>query len=141
MTDWVARFSELALHISAWSKDPSTKVGAVIVGPDNEIRSTGYNGMPPGIVDRPEMWEKPRKYLYVEHAERNAIYFAAKNGANLSGCTLYTTMFPCADCARGIVRSGITRVYCPAAARSDWAESNQVAMEILQAAGVELILI
>jgi len=74
MADWDARFMNLARHISEWSKDRSTKVGVVIVGPENEVRALGYNGFPRGIDDdAPDRHERPEKYLWVEHAERNAI--------------------------------------------------------------------
>lgn len=140
MEKWDQRFLDLAKHIAGWSKDRSTQVGAVIVGPQREIRSTGYNGFPPGVDDRPDVrHERPRKYLFVEHAERNAIYFAALNGVRLEGCTLYVTMFPCADCARGIIRAGIKRVVAPKPARADWAEQHEAARIMLEEACVFLI--
>lgn len=93
------------------SKDQSTKVGAVIVGPDNEIRSTGFNSPCRGIDDtRPEIHERPLKYSYFEHAERNAIYNAARIGVPLKGSRIFVTWCPCVDCARAIVQSGITEV-------------------------------
>lgn len=109
---WNYRFMEIALHISSWSKDPNTKVGSVVVGPDKEIRSQGYNGFPRGVDDNvPERHVRPTKYAFYEHSERNAIYNAVKFGACLEGCTLYVTMPPCADCARGIIQAGIKHVY------------------------------
>ncbi|MBR2285873.1 MAG: dCMP deaminase family protein [Alphaproteobacteria bacterium] len=109
---WNYRFMELALHISTWSKDPSTKVGCIVVGPDKEIRSQGYNGFPRGVNDDVEYRQlRPTKYAFYEHAERNAIYNACSFGASLRGCTLYVTMPPCADCARAIIQSGIKQVY------------------------------
>ncbi len=109
---WNYRFMEIALHISSWSKDPNTKVGCVVVGPDKEIRSQGYNGFPRGVNDDvEERHVRPIKYAFYEHSERNAIYNAVKFGASLNGCTLYVTMPPCADCARAIIQSGINRIY------------------------------
>jgi len=108
--EWDNYFLNLLPHISKKSKD-TTKTSAIIVGPDHAIRSTGYNGMPRGFNDLDlNKWEKPEKYYWVEHAERNAIYNASRMGASTYGCTMYASHFPCVDCARGIVQSGILRV-------------------------------
>ena len=141
MEKWDQRFLDLAKHIATWSKDRSTHVGAVIVGPHHrEIRSTGYNGFPPGVDDDLEdRHQRPRKYLFVEHAERNAIYFAALNGIRLEGCTLYATMFPCADCARGIIRAGIKRVVAIQPDRPDWAEQHKAARLMFDEADVAVL--
>lgn len=137
MANWDARFLELAHVISTWSKDRSTKVGAVVVGPHRELRSTGYNGFPRGVDDTVEdRHERPRKYLFAEHAERNAIYFAALNGVRLEGCTLYVTMFPCADCARAAISAGIKRVVAPKPERPDWAEQHEAARIMFMEAGI-----
>ncbi len=109
--DWDRYFLEICRVVAARSKDPSTKVGCVIVGPAHEIRSTGYNSLPRHIRDdQPERFERPAKYLWVEHAERNAIYNAARAGTPLEGCSLYADLMPCMDCARGIVQAGIVEV-------------------------------
>ena len=95
------------------SKDPSTKVGAVIVGKNNEVVSTGFNGFPRGFKDKdvPERYERPLKYDLTEHAERNAIYNAARIGSRLDECKIYVNSLPpCTDCARGIIQSGIKEV-------------------------------
>jgi dCMP deaminase len=146
MHDWDTRFMRLAQHIATWSKDRSTQVGSVIVGPHREIRSTGYNGMPQGLDDTIEArHERPAKYVYFEHSERNSIYFAALNGVRIEGCTLYVTMPPCADCARGIIRTGIARVVCPPppdeeacarAGRGNWREGCLLALEMMKEARV-----
>ena len=108
---WHYRFMELAFLISTWSKDPSTKTGAVVVGPDREIRATGYNGLVRGVDDSvQERMERPTKYDFFEHAERNAVYNACLTGTSLKGCTLYATHAPCTDCARAIIQSGIKTV-------------------------------
>src|SRR5437868_3747766 len=108
MTDWDDRFIELARHIGQWSKDPSRKVGCVIVGPYNEVRATGYNGFPRGVDDSAvERNQRPAKYLWTEHAERNAIYNAARCGIPIAGCRIYVPWFPCMDCARAIVQVGL----------------------------------
>lgn len=109
--DWDTYFMSLAYLVGMKSKDPRTKVGAVVVGPDNEIRSTGYNSFPRGMNDRVEERHiAPAKHLYFEHAERNAIYNAARMGQSLKGCRIYLPFMPCSDCARGIVQSGIAEV-------------------------------
>ena len=88
--DWDTYFMSLAYLVGMKSKDPRTKVGAVVVGPDNEIRSTGYNSFPRGMNDRvAERQVAPAKHLYFEHAERNAIYNAARMGQSLKGCRIY----------------------------------------------------
>jgi dCMP deaminase len=108
MADWDQRFMDLALHIAEWSKDRSTKVGCVIVGPQNEIRAIGYNGFVRGTDDdNDDRHRRPDKYYWTEHAERNAIYHAALLGVSLRGCRMYLPWFPCIDCARAIVQSGI----------------------------------
>ena len=108
---WHNRFMEVAELVASWSKDTSTKVGAVVVGPDREIRSTGYNGVVRGVDDDiPERLERPTKYDFFEHAERNAVYNACLIGASLKGCVIYVTAMPCPDCARAIIQSGIKMV-------------------------------
>lgn len=107
---WDKYFIELLDFIAIKSKD-KTKTSAIIVGKEHEIRSTGFNGFPRGVDDSdPNKWEKPEKYYWVEHAERNAIYNAARMGTCISGCTIYVSHFPCVDCARGIVQSGINNI-------------------------------
>lgn len=181
--DWDIYFIRLAMEVAKKSKDPSTKVGCIIVGPDNEIRSTGYNGFPRGVreleggphtpkkIDRmlhggiqvtcicgsifqvgpggrvnnwdiisvkspeedmldrvlqnehfqpraPELssrWERPTKYDFVEHAERNAVYNAARVGVPLKGCRAYLNWepYPCKECAKAFIQAGIVEVIGP----------------------------
>jgi dCMP deaminase len=107
---WDEYFINLLDYISIKSKD-KTKTSAIIVGNEHEIRSTGFNGMVRGMNESdPIKWEKPEKYHWVEHAERNAIYNAARMGNSVNGCTMYVSHFPCVDCARGIIQSGIVEV-------------------------------
>jgi dCMP deaminase len=123
MPKWDARFLRLAEHISAWSKDPSTKVGAVIADSANRVVSLGYNGFARGVADTPGRYaDRETKLKFVVHAERNAILFA---GRDLTGCTLYTWPFPpCAQCAAMVVQAGIGRVVYPVlndqASRDRW---------------------
>lgn len=145
-TDWDARWLELATHIASWSKDRSTKVGSVIIGSGRQILSAGYNGFPRGVNDDTlYRHERPAKYKWTEHAERNAIYNAARHGVGLSGSTLYVPLYPCADCARGIIQVGITTVVVPQPDPEDfsgfddrWAEDHRVARIMLGEAGVDV---
>lgn len=104
---WHKRYLEVASLISTWSKDPSTKVGAVIVR-DNYIVATGYNGFPQGIEDSPErLNNRQTKNRFVMHAEMNAILQA---GEKCKGATLYCTHIPCARCMNPIIQSGIQKI-------------------------------
>ena len=108
---WDVRFLELADHISSWSKDPSTKVGCVVVGADREIRSTGFNGFPRGIDDSLErLTDREQKYPLICHAEENAIMHAARIGVSLKDCTAYVTWPPCTRCARSLIQAVIVEV-------------------------------
>lgn len=89
------------------SKDPSTKVGAVIVTPDTRKVSWGYNGMPAGVEETPEMWERPEKYEWVVHAELNALINCPFDTV---GCTVYVTMQPCHRCMVHLKNAGIKRI-------------------------------
>ena len=105
------RMMTMVYLVADGSKDKRTHIGAVVIGPDKEIRTTGYNGFVRGLNDGvPGRQEKPEKYFWFEHAERNAIYNATRFGASLKGCKMYTNGIPCMDCARGIVQSGILEV-------------------------------
>ena len=114
MADWNERFLNLAIHISQWSKDPSTKVGCVVVGPDHEIRSTGFNGLPRGIEDNDErLNNREIKYPMICHAEENAIMHAARTGISLKNCIAYVTWPPCTRCARSLIQAGISEIVYP----------------------------
>ena len=111
---WDEYFMGISLLSGMRSKDPSTQVGACIVDSDNRIVSIGYNGFLNGCSDEDFPWEREgdflnTKYPYVVHAEQNAILNAC--GKNLEGCSIYVNLFPCHDCARNIIQSGIKKVY------------------------------
>jgi dCMP deaminase len=111
MVEWDDYFMSMVYLVASKSKDERTHIGAVIVGPDKEIKSTGYNSFVRRLRDDiPERQEKPEKYYWFEHAERNSIYNATLVGTSLKGCKMYTNGIPCMDCARGIVQSGILEV-------------------------------
>lgn len=143
-TKWDDRFLQLAKLISTWSKDPSTKCGAVIVRPDKTIVSTGFNGFPKGCLDTPELYEnRDLKLDRVVHAELNAILHAREP---LDGYTMYT--YPpgfgpsCARCSAHIVQSGISRVVHQkdeSNFASRWKESSERGLQMYNEAGVEVI--
>ena len=109
---WDEYFMGIALLAAQRSKDPNTQVGACIVSEDNIIISTGYNGMPKGCSDDEFPWDREgenTKYPYVVHAELNAILNA--HGRNLQGSKLYVSLFPCNECAKAIIQSGIKEFF------------------------------
>jgi len=132
--DWMYRFLEMAELVSTWSKDPSTKVGAVITR-DKKIISTGFNGFPPRIVDKEIWWnDRPEKYRRVVHAEMNAILHAKED---LSGCVLHVYPIPpCEICVPMVIASGITAVVYPTIEHSRL--NFKPGLKILQEAGVRL---
>ena len=103
-------FLNVAHTVAQKSKDQSTKVGCVIVGPDNEPRSFGWNGFSRGVQDLPERMERPEKYDWTIHAEANSVANAARAGIALKGCRAYVTHFPCKSCADMLIQSGICDV-------------------------------
>lgn len=139
MIDWHQRFLNLAEHIATWSKDPSTKVGAVIVDDQRRIISTGYNGFPRGVEDRDQRYQdRDVKYEMIVHGEINAIVFANQN---LSGTTLYTWPFmPCSRCAGIVIQSGIKTVVAPYNDNPRWVNSFQLTQQMFEEAGIELII-
>jgi dCMP deaminase len=111
LISWDDLFMNMAYLIAMKSKDRSTHVGAVVVGPDHEIRSAGYNSFPRGINDNvPERQERPEKYKWFAHGEFNSVANAALVGVSLKGCTMYTNGIPCNNCALSIINSGIVEV-------------------------------
>jgi len=141
---WHNRFMGLANEVASWSKDKSTQVGAVIVK-NRRVVSMGYNGIPVGCDDDiEERHRRPIKYKYFEHAERNAIYNAAREGGPpIFGCTLYCTLFPCTDCARAIIQSGIQTLVTksPDFNRDNFGDDFRISVEMLDEAGVNIIYI
>lgn len=140
--DWKNYFRNIANVVKTKSKDKYTQIGAVIVGSDNEIISTGYNSFPRGINDYVEdRQERPEKYHWFEHAERNAIYNAARIGVPTNNSVMYVTCgIPCADCTRGIINAGISKIVCErgqvGATGKMWEESSKRSLQMLEEAGV-----
>ena len=146
MNKWNVRFFELSEHVSKWSKDKSTKVGAIIVN-ENDLNpiSIGYNGFPKGINDDiEERHDRKLKYEFTVHAEANAIVNAAKNGQKTKNCSIYVNYFPCANCSGLIVNSGITKVVCknkPNFNDERWGDKWKISYDILNEANVEILFL
>lgn len=133
----------MAELVSTWSKDPSTKVGAVVVGSKRQILATGYNGFPRGIDDTDErLTNRDLKYNYVVHAEMNAIYNASYTGTLLDGSSIYVHGLPvCNECCKGIIQVGINRVFVSEGCLSKkphWYESWEKSERMFAEAGVEI---
>lgn len=143
MSKWDMRYLDLAESVSTWSKDPSTKIGAVAVGSKGQVLSQGYNGFPRGIADTDDRLEdRDLKYKYVVHGEMNAIYNACHTGVSLNGAALYIHgLPPCAECAKGIIQVGINTVVAryPKSASPMWLESSKTAREMFAEAHVAFI--
>ena len=140
---WDVRFLKLAQHIASWSKDPSTKVGCVIVGPDREIVSTGYNGFPRGVSDDSSRYDDRNTKLHlICHAEENAVAHAARIGVSLRNTTAYVTWPPCPRCARSLVQAGVTKVVHQEAELPErWVEQMNWSFQLLDEADVDVVSI
>jgi dCMP deaminase len=140
MADWNQRYFNMAKEFSSWSKDPSTRVGAVIVGSKGQILSAGYNGFPRGILDsETRLNDRPTKLKYVVHAEMNCIYNASFNGVSLDGSCLYVHGLPvCSDCAKGVIQVGVKKVFMcfPENISDHWKESMQLSTSMFNEAGI-----
>ncbi len=151
---WDQYFISISYLVAMRSKDPSTKIGCVIVGPDHEILTTGYNGLPRGIEDKIERYQnKAYKYMSINHAEENAILNAVRIGTALKGCSLYTQWLPCSSCAKLIIQAGIEQViyheHFPGNIGLDrldmfnnlnerWQESMQLSRALMEEAGLTI---
>ncbi len=134
---WDRRYLELAKFVAQWSKDPSTKTGAVIVSPDNFVVSLGYNGFPRGVEDTDlRLNDRETKYKLIVHCERNAIISAQQD---LGGFTLYTWPFmSCAPCAGMVIQAGITRCVAPENLNPRWQADFTLTRQMFFEAGVTL---
>ena len=141
---WGNKYIKLSKQISTWSKDPSTKVGAIVVGEAGQILSQGYNGFPRGIKDSSDrLNDRERKYELVVHAEMNAIYNASLNGVSLKDSTLYVYGLPiCNECAKGIIQVGIKKVVAmrPQIYNSEWDKSLKAAEALFREAEVMYLI-
>lgn len=139
---WDVRFMQMAREISSWSKDPSRKIGAIAVGDNRRVLSTGYNGFPRNIEDSAKrLNDRETKYKYVVHAEQNCIYNACLNGISLAGATLYVYGLPvCSECAKGIIQVGIKKVFIEDRIYEEqkWIESFEHTKELFAEAKIAL---
>lgn len=141
--NWAYMYFGLCIEVSKKSKDRSTRLGAFIVGDNNEPISFGFNGFPRGVDDSIEEYhQRPTKYLVTEHAERNAIYNAARHGAKLEGTTMYLPFepTPCCRCTRGVIQVGIKKIIGTnikfTGKGKDWEEDLKLANKLLDQAGI-----
>jgi len=143
---WVARGIEVARTVAQWSKDQSTKVGAVVLMADGTPLTFAYNGFARGVDDNvPQRHERPEKYKWTSHAEENAIANLARIGAQALGTTLYVTHFPCSGCARKIIQAGMVRVVIDKRSMSAdflsrWEEDMAISQAMFAEAGVEVTI-
>ena len=124
-----------AVYWSRFSEDPNTQVGAYIVDEYNAPVSTGYNGFPGGVEATEKRLERPHKYKYMMHAERNALTFSGRR--YLNGCTLYVTKFPCSGCMAELIQKKTSRIIVPTAVEKDdrWYDDYLYAKEMLDESG------
>ena len=138
---WDKRYLELASVVASWSKDPSSKVGAVAVGDKGQVLSQGFNGFARGVDDTEERLNtRDQKYKFIVHAEMNAIFNAAFSGVSLEGSVLYVTGLPCcSECAKGIVQVGVKRVVMelPQFSNPRWKDSWMLSAQMFDEAGVK----
>jgi dCMP deaminase len=143
---WATRFLHLARVVSSWSKDPSTRVGAVIVSQEGDPISFGFNGFPRGVRETPTRMERPLKYEFSVHAEENAIYLAKRD---LKGTVMFVTCFPCTEkyvkaiIQAGIAVLGVDKNYKKGKEDDPYSSvhsaGNSIGREMLQEAGVTII--
>lgn len=112
---WDKRYLELAKTVGSWSKDPSSKIGAIAVGSKGQVLAQGYNGFPRGMLDSINLYnDRAEKYLRIVHAEMNMIYNASYNGVSLDNSIVYVSGLPtCSDCAKGLIQVGIKELVMP----------------------------
>ena len=140
---WHVRYLRLAHEVASWSKDPSTKVGCVLVK-DKRVISTGYNGFPRNISDSfDRLMDREQKYEMTVHAEVNAITTAALHGVSTEGCTAYVTFNPCSRCAAVFINAGIDSVFVAGdtVIPDRWLKNFKLAAELLAEAGVKYTVI
>lgn len=150
---WDEWFIKMMYLVASKSKDPKTKIGAILVR-DKRVISVGYNGLCIGVNDKvPERMVRPAKYMWFEHGERNAIYAAARYGIATDGTVLYTNGIPCTDCARAVIQAGVREVIVHKAyedmsasaqrqkdPNSQWKGHNEVSTAMFKEAGVLVVI-
>lgn len=141
MMSWDAYHIGMAVAAAKKSKDPSEQVGCVIVGPDGELRVSGFNGFAKKVVDLPARYaDRDLKLKYMVHAEASAVSLAARVGSRLQLCTAYITKYPCNHCASLLINAGITKIVTPPMRKdSRWYNESSLARSMLAEAGVEAV--
>lgn len=138
--EWINRYFDLAEQISLWSKDPSSKIGAIIIADHGQIISQGYNGFPRKIHDLEKRLEhRETKYKYIVHGEMNCIYNACLTGQKLNNTKLFVYGLPiCSECAKGVIQSGISHTFMkfPTIKNLNWLESFSFTKEMFNEANV-----
>ena len=140
---WADRYLSICNEVASWSRDPSTQVGAVVVGDKGQILSQGYNGFPRNIRDNANRYnDKKRKYELIVHAEMNAIYNATLNGQSLQGSTMYIFgLGVCHECAKAIIQVGITQVVAQCKEiKPGWEDSCNLTKKLFEEAGIDYLL-
>lgn len=140
MNKWQKHYFKLAKNIADWSKDPSTKVGAIVIGADGQIESQGYNGFPRKILDKKtRLQNKATKNKYVIHAELNCVFNACLSGIQLKNSTMYIYgALPCSECAKAIIQAGIVEVYAlQPENKPDWLASQTFAEKLFKEAKIK----
>lgn len=142
--DKAIKYFKLAKYqADLFSKDPSKKVGALFLAPESyQILSMGYNGFPRKVDEtKLERWERPTKYLYIEHSERNAIYNACRHGTPLNNSICVVTYFPCTDCTRGLIQVGIKTLVTtePDLQSEKWGTEHHYSMIMFKEANIDII--
>ena len=137
-------FRQLYLYAMNHSNDPSTQNAALLTDDGSGIIAMECNNIPKKVIDKDERWERPDKYHYVEHAERNVLYKAIKMGMATQGLTMYCPWYSCSDCARAIIQCGIKRVIGHKEyfdrTPDRWKESCGIGIEMMQEAGIECLI-
>jgi dCMP deaminase len=143
--DKAQKYMQLAKYnAELFSKDPNTKVGAIILPQDfSRILTTGINGFPRKFGDVSERWQKPQKYTWVAHAEVNAVCNAARTGIPLDNSVAVITMFPCSNCTKTLIQAGIKKIYVPSPDFSDpkWGEDFKISKTMLDEVGVDIMIL
>lgn len=144
--DKAQKYFQLAEHMAqTFSKDPSTKVGALFLAPESlQILTMGYNGFPRNVDEsKPERWERPVKYFFASHAESNCIANACRHGTPLEGCIAVVTMFPCSTCAKIMIQAGIKTLVTktPDFTCSRWGEEFKYSYEMLIESGTRIMYV
>ncbi len=142
---WDLYYLDICESVRSKSKDPSRKVGAIIISSENQIISTGFNGFPIGVKDSLDgdtlvRYEKPAKYDFTVHAEINAISFAARAGVSTNNGVLYCSLFPCKECVKAVIQAGIKRVVTFSDKGADNGYKFDIAHLLLKEAGIEVTL-